>query len=199
MSIFSEKKKVQSGIRNSVLCLISFIAFPSELLPAHLQQISRHVWSDPIRRSRAGDSIACPRCFQHLYIIVLIAHRNTFLRADMKISKKCLKSGPLFTLGGMKSIHYIPGSNSSDFRGKQVSQVVQIVQDDLVAVNQIADRDFNKGPFVFEISSTISVVFPITLQIWFTNAGLRFSITEVSSLERRMSKFGVFLISAIMR
>ena len=56
-----------------------------------------------------------------------------------------------------------------------------------------------KGPFAFEMSSTISVVFPITLQMWFTNAGLRPSITEVSSLESRISKFGVFLISVIMR
>ena len=41
-------------------CLISFIAFPSELLPAHLQQISRHVWSDPIRRepSRGQHSLS---------------------------------------------------------------------------------------------------------------------------------------------
>ena len=65
----------------------------------------------------------------------------------MKISKKCLKSGPFIYIRRDEINPYIPGSNSSDFRGKQVSQVVQIVQDDLVAVNQIADRDFNKRPF----------------------------------------------------
>ena len=64
----------------------------------------------------------------------------------MKVIKKCLKRSSFIYIRRNKINPYISGCYGPDLRGKQIRQMLQIFQNNLLAVSQITHGNLNKRP-----------------------------------------------------